>query len=708
MEKITLYIDGRAIEAEKGQTVLEAALAADYYIPHLCTHPDLPVQGNCNLCVVNIEGVEGSVCACETPAEDGMKVTSKSEKLSHERSVAMELMLAGHPHDCTGCKMYLKCELQAMMQYLGTVHARMRSIHREANNINTNNPLIVREMERCIQCGRCVRACDEMRKVGVLQYNKLGGETYIGTRDDMPLGEAGCRFCGACVEVCPTGALQDVEGIFRTDLPREQALVPCQAECPAHIDIPAYIRAIREGDCDSAVGIIREKVPFPHALGYVCNNRCETGCKRKGLNDPISIRNLKRYAVEHDETHRWKEKYLAAKPRTGKKVAVIGGGACGMTAAFYLNKAGHDVTVFEAKKIPGGHMTSGMPEYRIPTKDVLAEIEVIKESGVRVVCDTKIGNAAELKKDYDAVLVAIGTSVGKKLGYLPGANFKQVYSALDILQANRLGLPIDLGQTVNVIGGGNVAFDVACTLIRMGKTVNVVCLEKDASQASPDERDLGLEDGVNLFDSHSNEAILGTEEQVTGLQVHKISSFYFHPETRALVEEAVPDSTYVIPCDSIVFAAGQVTGLTDAFGLELNRFGYPIDPRTGKSEYTTSVEGVFAAGDVITGTKFVIDAIAGGREAASLMDKYLGGSGDIDETIVERRRDPAIGRIEGFAAQRREEMAVKPAAERRDNFLPISDGLTCAQAECEAGRCLQCDLRKDITKVRMWTEYAVK
>ncbi len=708
MEKITLYIDGRAIEAEKGQSVLEAALAADYYIPHLCTHPDLPVQGNCNLCVVNIEGVEGSVCACETPAEDGMKVTSKSEKLSHERSVAMELMLAGHPHDCTGCKMYLKCELQAMMQYLGTVHARMRSIHREANNINTNNPLIVREMERCIQCGRCVRACEEMRKVGVLQYNKLGGETYIGTQDDMPLGEAGCRFCGACVEVCPTGALQDVEGIFRTDLPREQALVPCQAECPAHIDIPAYIRAIREGDCDSAVGIIREKVPFPHALGYVCNNRCETGCKRKGLNDPVSIRNLKRYAVEHDETHRWKEKYLAAKPRTGKKVAVIGGGACGMTAAFYLNKAGHDVTVFEAKKIPGGHMTSGMPEYRIPTKDVLAEIEVIKESGVRVVCDTKIENAAELKKDYDAVLVAIGTSVGKKLGYLPGANFKQVYSALDILQANRLGLPIDLGQTVNVIGGGNVAFDVACTLIRMGKTVNVVCLEKDASQASPDERDLGLEDGVNLFDSHSNEAILGTEAQVTGLQVHKISSFYFHPETRALVEEAVPDSTYVIPCDSIVFAAGQVTGLTDAFGLELNRFGYPIDPRTGKSEYTTSVEGVFAAGDVITGTKFVIDAIAGGREAASLMDKYLGGSGNIDETIVERRRDPAIGRIEGFAAQRREEMAVKPAAERRDNFLPISDGLTCDQAVCEAGRCLQCDLRKDITKVRMWTEYAVK
>lgn len=708
METVTVYIDGRPITAQEGSSVLEAALAADCYIPHLCTHPDLPVQGNCNLCVVEIEGIEGSVCACETPVRDGMRVTTKSEKLSHERSVAMELMLAGHPHDCTGCKMYLKCELQAMMQYLGTVHARMRSIHRETNNINTNNPLIVREMERCIQCGRCVRACEEMRKVGVLQYNKLGGETYIGTQDDMPLGEAGCRFCGACVEVCPTGALQDVEGIFRDDLPREQALVPCQAECPAHIDIPAYIRAIREGDCGAAVGIIREKVPFPHALGLVCNNRCEDGCKRKGLNEPLSIRELKRYAVEHDETRPWEEKYLRVRPRTGKKVAVIGGGPCGMTAAFYLNKAGHDVTVFEAKKIPGGHMTSGMPEYRIPTKDVLAEIEVIERSGVKVVCGTKIENVPELRRDYDAVLVAVGTSVGKKLTYLPGSDFKQVYAALDILQANRLGLPIDLGETVNIIGGGNVAFDVACTLIRMGKKVNVVCLEKDASQASPEERDLGLEDGVVLHDSCSNEAILGTPEQVTGLQIHRISSFYFHPETRALVEEPVPDSTQVIPCDSIVFAAGQVTGLTGDFGLELNRFGYPIDPTTGQSGYNTSLEGVFAAGDVITGTKFVIDAIAGGREVASLMDKYLGGDGDIDETLVERQREPGIGLMEGFAGLEREEPAVKPAEQRRTNFLPISDGLTCEQAVCESGRCLQCDLRRDITRVRLWTEYAVK
>ena len=707
MNKITLTIDGKEVTCLDGQSILEAALDAGIYIPHICTHPDLPVQGNCNLCTVQIDGQQGVVKACETKAEDGMKVHTDSKDVVRVRNTALELILAEHPTDCTGCKAYGKCELQTLMQYLGVIHSRLRHIHRTTNNINNKNVVIVREMERCIQCGRCIRACVDLRGANVLRYNRKESEVYVGTYEDLPLNSTNCRFCSACVEVCPTGALVDAEGIFREELPREEALIPCSAECPAHIDIPAYIRAVHEGDCDKAAAIIREKVPFPHALGLVCNNRCETGCKRSALNDPVSIRNLKRFAAEHDETQSWKEPYLKTAPRTGKKIAVVGAGACGLTAAYYLNKKGHDVTVFESKEIPGGHMTSGMPEYRIPTQAVLDEIKIIEDSGVKICCGSPVKNVQDLKAQYDAVLVASGTPVGKKLR-LPGSDLPQVYTALDVLQAQRLGKELDFGETVAIIGGGNVAFDAAGTLLRMGKTVRVVCLEKDASQADASERDQAVGEGAELYDSHSNEAIIGENGRVTGLKVHKIRSFYFDPETRELVEDAIPDSTYIIPCDSIVFAAGQVTGLTAEFGLELNRFGYPIDPETKKSDYQTSVEGVFAAGDVITGTRFLIDAIAGGREAAQRIDRYLGGDGEIEEHLADRQADPFIGEVKDFPKIERNELPLRPAEERKKDFLPVSEGFTCEQASCESGRCLQCDLRLQIQHVGLWTEYRIQ
>ena len=497
---MTIYIDQTPVEFQAGQTVLEAALAADIYIPHLCTHPDLVTQGECKLCVVDIEGV-GIVCACQTSAEDGMKATTKSPELARRRGVAMELMLAGHPHDCTSCKLYSKCELQAMTQYLGVVHSRMRSIHRKTNQINRISPLIVREMERCIQCGRCVRVCHDLRGVGILHYNKLDGETYIGTEEDRPLTEADCRFCSACVEVCPTGALQDVEGIFRADLPREEALVPCQAECPAGTDIPAYIRLVHEGRYSEAVAVIREKIPFPHALGYVCTHYCEKGCKRKGLNAPVAVRELKRFAVEHDTEQLWKKNSVHLPP-TGKKVAVVGAGPCGLTAAYYLAKKGHEVKVLERLPVAGGMMTTGIPAYRLPRADVQKEIDYILEAGVTLETGVNVTNVKDLKaQGYDAVLVAVGAAAGKVIpleGYQP----EQGMTAVEFLRAVALHQETPLvgpGKTVTVLGGGNVAFDAARSARRLGAEVNVVCLEAREHMLSDEEEIIGAQkEGIQV------------------------------------------------------------------------------------------------------------------------------------------------------------------------------------------------------------------
>lgn len=702
MDKISMSIDGVNIFANKGQTVLEAALEAGIYIPHICSHPDLEAQGGCKLCVIEVNNDEQPVLSCKTIVQEEMQIITKTEKLNKLRSISMELMLAGHPHDCTSCKAYMNCELQAMMQYLGVVHARMHDIHKENTKINVVNPLIIREMERCIQCGRCVRACKDLRGIGTIDYKQKNSETYIGTENDLPFVDTNCRFCGACIEVCPTGALQDAIGTFRTDIPKEDAMVPCTTECPANIDIPAYVRFVNEDKCSEAVGVIREKVPFPHALGYVCNHRCETGCKREKLNEAISIRDLKRYAVEHDKEQSWKNRGFK-NPDTNKTVAIIGAGPTGMTSALYLRKLGHEVTVYERLPIAGGMMTTGMPEYRIPREDVQKEIDFILETGVKLKTNYNIESVSKLKEEgFDAVLVAIGASKGKKLNYLPGADFNNVYTAVDFLRASRLGTPLDLGKSVTIIGGGNVSFDCARTLIRMGLSVNVVCLEKrQAMLADKQEIEEGLEEGVELYDSYTNISIEGSKNKLTGLKVQKVEKFCFD-ENGKMICDIIPSSEEIIITDSIIFATGQITDLTDIFGLELNKFGFPI---CDKESLITSIPGVFAAGDVITGTKFLIDAIVAGRKAASIIDQYLGGTGVIEETLVERSIKHNIGVKDQFANIHRQEVQILEPEKRKNSFEIVDLNYSPPQAVCESGRCLQCDLRVSIGKVSNWNAY---
>ena len=693
--KIT--IDGKTIEAKEGSSILDAALEAGVYIPHLCSHPDLEAKGGCRLCSVEIDGVEGAVPSCMTKVEEGMNITINGPEADKVRKMAMELILASHPADCTGCPKFGKCELQSLYQYLGVSAERWRKKSRSVPN-DDSNPLISHLFTRCIRCGRCIRACQDLRGVKVLDYVKTKDGIRAGIASGTSLKDAGCRFCGACIEVCPTGSIVDQLKMMNPEKSYMENVVPCKANCPAHIDIPQYIRAIKEGDFDKATAIIREKVPFPEVLGSVCTHVCESNCKRNELGEPISICKLKRAAATQD-SGAWKEK-VHKEPATGKKVAVIGAGPSGLTAAYYLAKKGHAVTVFEKNEKAGGQCRYGIPSYRLPDDLLDREIANILEIGIELKTNSDRQNLEELKQQYDAVLVSIGTHQGTKLP-IPGNDLPGVYVNTEFLKDARSDNLIQLGEKVMVLGGGNVAYDCARTAIRKGaKEVHIACLENQQQMtSSPDEIEEGAQEGVILHAAHSFLRITG-EDKVTGVELKKVNRFYFDENHKAVLD-LEEGSEHVIEVDNVIFAVGQKPMGTDMMNLDLTH-----GPYIAANNAHTSMEGVFASGDVVTGTRSVIQAIVGGREAAEQMDLYLGGNGDISEQLVERTTpNPCIGQVEGFADLARINPDMISLEERCAGFTPVEKPLTCDQAKCEAGRCLQCDLRLNISNVNVWNEY---
>lgn len=693
--KIT--IDGKTIEAKKGSSILDAALASGVYIPHLCSHPDLEAKGGCRLCSVEIDGVEGAVPSCMTKVEEGMNITINGPEANKVRKMAMELILASHPADCTGCPKFGKCELQSLYQYLGVSAERWRKKSRSVPN-DDSNPLISHLFTRCIRCGRCIRACQDLRGVKVLDYVKTKDGIRAGIASGTSLKDAGCRFCGACIEVCPTGSIVDQLKMMNPEKSYMENVVPCKANCPAHIDIPQYIRAIKEGDFDKATAIIREKVPFPEVLGSVCTHVCESNCKRNELGEPISICKLKRAAATQD-SGAWKEK-VHKEPATGKKVAVIGAGPSGLTAAYYLAKKGHVVTVFEKNEKAGGQCRYGIPSYRLPDDLLDREIANILEIGIELKTNAECQSLEELKKQYDAILVSIGTHQGTKLP-IPGNDLPGVYVNTEFLKDARSDNLIQLGEKVMVLGGGNVAYDCARTAIRKGaKEVHIACLENQQQMtSSPDEIEEGAQEGVILHAAHSFLRITG-EDKVTGVELKKVNRFYFD-ENHKVVLDLEEGSEHVIEVDNVIFAVGQKPMGTDKMNLDLTH-----GPYIAANNAHTSMEGVFASGDVVTGTRSVIQAIVGGREAAEQMDIYLGGNGDISEQLVARTTpNPCIGQVEGFADLARVNPDMISLDERCAGFTPVEKPLTCDQAKCEAGRCLQCDLRLNISNVKLWNEY---
>ena len=493
---------------------------------------------------------------------------------------------------------------------------------------------------------------------------------------------------------------------------KDHAIVPCRSGCPAHIDIPRYLRYCKDGEWEKATAVVREKVPFPETLGSICTHNCQSECRRNNLQEALSICRLKRAAAVRDSGE-WKS-HVRHEELTGKKVAVIGAGPGGLTAALYLAEKGHVVDVFEANEKAGGQLRYGIPAYRLPDEVIDKEIDTILEIAqgsdsdprITIRCGERVTEPKELlSSGYDAVLISVGTHQGNVLP-MDGHDLENVYVNTAFLKAAREGNPQPVaGGRVVVLGGGNVAYDCARTAVRLGAaSVDVACLEaEDKMTSTLEEREEAAEEGIVLHDAYAFTSINDDGAgKVGSITIHKIERFYFDDNHQA-VTELVEGGELTLPADYVIFGVGQKPEDTAGMGLELTHGPYLV----ADDSLQTSEPGIFAAGDVVTGTKSVIAAIAEGRDAASSIDRYLGGDGDISEILVEPEvADGNLGRApeEFYTAQTLPQFA--SADERRDNFDQFECPFSAEEANFEASRCLQCDLRLGITRPKLWHEYA--
>ncbi|WP_027184776.1 FAD-dependent oxidoreductase [Desulfovibrio inopinatus] len=542
----------------------------------------------------------------------------------------------------------------------------------------------------CLGLGSCVEVCP---------FNAI----HMGPHGLPIIDPEECRACGKCVAVCPRGVIS-IEGMSSRLLHLNQTsdcLAPCRQKCPGQINIPRYIRQVREGDYDGAVMTIKERNPLLLVCGRVCPRPCETVCRRGAVDEPVAINMLKRFVADH-EMASGRHLPVPVLPDTGRKIAIVGGGPAGLSCAYFLRRLGHHPTIYDSMPALGGQLRYGIPEYRLPKKVLDWEIQGILSLGVNVVLNTKFGVDFTLEslreEGFEAFFVGIGAWQCGNLR-AEGEDAEGVMGGIEFLTAQALGEKLDIGKKVIVVGGGNTAIDAARTSVRLGADVTLMYRRTRAEMpANPEEIAGAEEEGVKyMFLSTPTKVI--TNEQGRVAQMEYLRMELGEPDASGRRRPVpIEGSESRIDVDFIIPAIGQNPDISCLYDdnnvchLDTTRWQtINADPVT----LQTAIPDVFTGGDVHTGPNLVISAIGEGRRAARSIHHYLT-QGDIHVPADVQRELIAhtlFKTVENVAPKDRADMPhLCHGKERTCTFNEVEGVLTEQEALAEATRCLDCGL----------------
>ena len=576
-------------------------------------------------------------------------------------------------------------------------------------------------------CNCNVNVCYALRTSQLFNTPNMSRSAYIAKVEKQ-----NCVACGKCVEACPAGAVKlgqklcDKEGCEitypRMPLPGDQpwgehmwthnyrdvnrincydtGTAPCKTACPAHIGIQGYLQLAKEGRYEDALALIKKDNPLPAVCGHVCNRRCEDACTRGTIDEAVAIDEVKRFIAERDlnaETRFIPKKTIPSlKGGFEEKIAIIGAGPAGLSCAYFLALTGYKPTIFEKNAEPGGMLRYGIPSYKLEKNLLAAEIDVIRQLGVEIRCGVEIGKDVTIEdlreQGYRGFYAAIGCQRGRKPG-ISGENAEGAYTAVDFLRKAGAKESFALEGDVVVVGGGNVAIDAARISSRCTDAkISMFCLEtREKMPASNEEIEEALEEGIILNCGWGPKEVLEENGHVSGV-VFKKCTRVFDAQGRFSPEYDEND-TVTVPCRHVIFSVGQAID----WGHMLDNLHVELRPNGGalanKLTYQTSEPDIFVGGDVYTGPKFAIDAIAAGREGAVSLHRYVHEHCTL--TIGRNRRDfieldKENIKVETYDSSSRQIPPKADIKEQAKTFRDLSQSLTEEQVKKETSRCLSC------------------